>query len=101
MAERLLAPKDVAKILGVGYEKAILLMRSMRRIDISTNPASFRPRYVVTESELNRWQKEKAKAPEILPMSVSTKKAKAHPFDDFSKYRNPDGTIKRERIRKA
>lgn len=101
MAERLLAPKDVAKILGVGYEKAILLMRSMRRIDISTNPASFRPRYVVTESELNRWQKEKAKAPEMLPMSVSTKKAKAHPFDDFSKYRNPDGTIKRERIRKA
>lgn len=40
MAERLLAPKDVAKILGVGYEKAVLLMRSMRRINISTNPAS-------------------------------------------------------------
>ena len=27
MAERLLAPKDVAKILGVGYEKAILRER--------------------------------------------------------------------------
>lgn len=98
MAERLLAPKDVAKILGVGYEKAVLLMR---RINISTNPASCRPRYVVTESELTRWQKEKTKAPEILPMSVPMKKTKAHPFDDFSKYRNPDGTIKRERLRKA
>ena len=54
MAERLLAPKDVAKILGVGYEKAVLLMRSMRRINISTNPASCRPRYVVTESELTK-----------------------------------------------
>ena len=73
MAERLLAPKDVAKILGVGYEKAVLLMRSMRRINISTNPASCRPRYVVTESELTRWQKEKAKAPEIPPMPVSMK----------------------------
>ena len=101
MVERLLAPKDVARILGVGYEKAVLLMRSMRRINISTNPASCRPRYVVTESELTRWQKEKTKAPEILPMPVPTKKTKAHPFDEFAKYRNPDGTIKRERIRKA
>jgi len=99
MAERLLAPKDVAAILGVGYSKAALLMeRYMNRIDISTKPNSPKPRYVVTESELNRWQKEQAKAPALILVSVPKRRAKTSSnIDDFSKYRNPDGTIKRRR----
>jgi len=95
MSERLLTKHDVASILGVTPKKAALLMAQMRRINISQNPNSQRPRWVVTPSEVSRWQAEAMQEPQPAPERVQRK-----PRVDFSYDPNlfePDGRIKRRR----
>lgn len=99
MADRLLRKKDVAEVLGVSVPKAAELMKEMRCINLSRNPNSLRPRWAVTESELTRWQKEKAQVPGERRAVQTSKAARRKPakivYDP--RYFEPDGSIKRKR----
>ena len=64
MTERLLTKHDVGAMLGVSPKKAAELMKQMRRINISRDPNSQRPRWAVVESEISRWQAGAAQEPE-------------------------------------
>ena len=61
---KLLRAADVAKELGVSYDAACELMRTMRCINLSPNPHVTRPRWGVTESELKRWMEERTERPD-------------------------------------
>lgn len=63
MADRLLFPKDVAAVLGCTVETARDLMRGMRCINTSRNPDGPRPRWAVTRTELERWQRTGTEVP--------------------------------------
>lgn len=63
MADRLLFSKDVAAVLGCTVETARDLMRGMRCINTSRNPDGPRPRWAVTRTELERWQRTKTEVP--------------------------------------
>lgn len=64
MPERLLHPADVAEILGVTKRRASELMRTMRCVNVSRNPACMNPRWAVTASEIDRWQKARTAIPD-------------------------------------
>ena len=51
MPEKLLRPADVAELLGVSYDCACQLMKSMRCVNMSRDPNAVRPRWAVTVSE--------------------------------------------------
>lgn len=63
MPDRLLFPKDVAAILGCTLDTARDLMRGMRCINTSRNPDGPRPRWAVTCTELERWQRTGTEVP--------------------------------------
>lgn len=99
MADRLLRKKDVAEVLGVSVPKAAELMKEMRCINLSRDPNSLRPRWAVTESELTRWQKEKAQVPNERAMNRTARGARRKPAQIVydPRYFEPDGSIKRKR----
>lgn len=64
MPEKLLRPADVAELLGVSYDCACQLMKSMRCINLTQKPGAVRPRLAVTASEIDRWQKARTQKPD-------------------------------------
>lgn len=103
MPERLLYPADVAEILGVTKRVASDLMRTMRCINVSRNPAGPKPRWAVTASEIDRWQQARTAIPDqrvdIPP--AGTRRAHKPPRTalDLELF-EPDGRIKRRRTGK-
>ena len=104
MPERLLHPADVAEILGVTKRRASELMRTMRCVNVSRNPACMKPRWAVTAGEIDRWQKARTAIPDQrvdTPPARPGRARKAPPRMalDLELF-EPDGRIKRRRAAK-
>ena len=96
MIERLLNKHDVADRLQVSPKKAACLMKQMRRINISSNPNSQRPRWVVTESEIDRWKMLSMQEPQLAAVEKPRRKPT---FTYDPNLFEPDGRIKRRKSR--
>lgn len=103
MPEKLLRPADVAELLGVSYDCACQLMKSMRCVNLSRDPNAARPRWAVTVSEIDRWQKERTQRPDDYVAPPPQKKGRRArnvvAFDPNLWEMGPDGKprIKRKR----
>lgn len=97
MADRLLRKQEVAEILGVSVAKAAELMKEMRCINLSRNPDSLRPRWAVTDSELTRWQKQRAQTPAERMPAAKPRRTNTRKIVYDPRYFEPDGRIKRKR----
>ena len=73
MTERLLTPDDIMVLLSCGRDKALILMRSMRHINISAGKA--RECLRVTESDFNLWLRERTR--QALPERKPGRKSKS------------------------
>lgn len=98
MAEKMLDRHGVAALLGVSPETAYNLMRQMRRIPVTKTGASKRPRYMVTESEITRWQNQCMMNPGGCEPPEPVKKKPPILYD--ANLFEPDGRIKRRRSTK-
>ena len=103
MPEKLLRPADVAELLGVSYDCACQLMKSMRCINLTQKPGAVRPRLAVTASEIDRWQKARTQRPDDYVAPPPQKKGRRArnvvAFDPNLWEMGPDGKprIKRKR----
>ena len=95
MAERMLDRYGVADLLGVSAETAYNLMRQMRRIPVTKTGASQRPKYMVTPSEVTRWQQEMMEADCAKKAQPVRKREVSIAYDP--ELFEPDGRIKRRR----
>lgn len=73
-AEKILRAKDVATLLGVSYDKALAFMKDGRMRVLAVGGG----RYGVTESELARWQRDKAQA---MPVATPKKRKQTFHYD--------------------
>lgn len=107
MPEKLLRPADVAELLGVSYDCACMLMKSMRCINLTQKPNAVRPRLAVTMSEIDRWQKERTRWPDTYwayparPAKKNGGKAKNNvvKYDPNLLEEGPDGELRLKRKR--